>query len=231
MKEKAVSLFYTAAQGAMRTAGIPILDNTNLIPDDVMVAVSQFEDASGKKLEQMEDYVEALEAFQGFLEQYEPDRLYTMEIVTITIPLKGGASISIGVKPRTDNVAMILEALRKDVRDLAKQNVSDETASALTSNSNTQNTDTQGNSTIQDGEETWMVTKIKKAYAENGEIRLRIFGGRWLAYGVPMYPDEMEKYKFHETLGTGEFDPPFKMRATAFIKDGKPKRITKLEKM
>lgn len=229
MKEKAVSLFYTAAQGAMRTAGIPILDNTNLIPDDVMVAVSQFEDASGKKLEQMEDYVEALEAFQGFLEQYEPDRLYTMEIVTITIPLRGNASVSIGVKPRTDNIAMILEALRKDVRQLASQNISEETANAMTSN--TQNTDTQGNSTIQDGEETWNVTKIKKAYAENGEIRLRIFGGRWLTYGVPMYPDEMEKYNFHKELGTGEFDPPFRMRATAFIKDGKPKRITKLEKV
>lgn len=229
MKEKAVSLFYTAAQGAMRTAGIPILDNTNLIPDDVMVAVSQFEEASGKKLEQMEDYVEALEAFQGFLEQYEPDRLYTMEIVTITIPLKGGASVSIGVKPRTDNIAMILEALRKDVRQLASQNISEETANTMTNN--TQNTDTQGNSTVQDGNEFWPVTKIKKEYNKEGKIIIRIVGGRWLAYGVPMYKEEAETYPFLNEMPVGEFDPPYKMRATAFIKDGKPKRITKLEKM
>lgn len=160
-------------------------------------------------------------------------------VQTFTVPsgsVQIGGTITCNVQSK-DSVKAGFAYLRNQALYGYEQFLRDTRARGATAESNQQAKATQGivNSPTGDadnGETEWIeFSKITKGMNNNGNEEVKIYGGRFIKFGVTIYPDLYNKHPaqkdFFEGLehGVHEYHGQF----TAWMKDGKAKRVSKIK--
>src|SRR5438552_12466694 len=107
MMPQEVNLFYNAALGEMRTRQLAPIDDQNM-PDELVIALSEFEHSADKTVDDMPSAVDALNDFRIFLNGYKPSTLYevTSLSVSLNVPTKNGASVTFTMQANPTDVSI-----------------------------------------------------------------------------------------------------------------------------
>lgn len=225
MKPQDYAIFYAGAKGELRSHKFPVSEGE--LPDEVLVAVTDFETVCGKALDTYESAAEAIVAFRAHLDQYQPPTMYEIVTAELAINTQFG-SLSIVIKPVAGNLQGAINAAFRDLESLGI-----DAKPTKPQNGNGAQSQTPPSAP---GTEEWSVVGLsKKVDPKSNEVRYRVHGGRWQDFGVAIYPEQLKMYPFiTEVLAMAEpgkvIAPRQPIIATVSLKpDGKPKKLESMK--
>lgn len=221
--EDEMRLFYAGVLGELRTLKLVDPHENDLMNDVALCAVSDWGNTG--KIGRYPSVVDALVDFQAWVKSWTgvPDSVQvSMITVSLTIPVQSGsATFGASGIVMDGNTKRAYTQLYKAVIDAVKSfpNVSNPT------NNGGNNADTKAVNTTE------LIEAVAiKVENRNGKTYYRLAGGRWLKFGVAVWPEVWEKAGIDpSSYPVG--DHPFKARMVVQLgADGKPEKVLEILK-
>jgi hypothetical protein len=223
-----LKLFAAAAASKLREIGVIKEDEEYEQHPALKEAVELFEIANFKMVNSYDNAVEASAAFNNYIDsvgyEYVEPVLYRLDGFTIgvSVPTKSGTlSLSADIIPLTDDHAAAISAAKKMMRDLFNGAFANGVTRTLP-----ETTKPAGKKTYETDEKEISILRVG-TYNNKTVYHCIPVEGKWIQFGIPLYPDVAKAEGIELPEEEGEYDVAW--NATYELKDdGKPRRIISL---